>query len=135
MKIDLFGKIYITLMSVYFTTSGINALMDIEAKLARIGLAAIDSDGKIAFILIYCSLMVGLGIAVAAFYFVTKTWRYSAMLATIIIISFIVFRFIGAFIVGEMSHTQVSFIAVELIEVSIGVYLLSQASSLKPKVV
>jgi len=131
MNMDYAGKLYVAAMSIYFLVSGFNAFFDIEAKLARIGLVAVDADGKIAFILIYCSLMVGIGVAIAVLYFVSKTWRNSAILATIIITSFIVFRFLGSFIVGELSHTQVSFIAIELIEVSIGVYLLSHSSNFR----
>ncbi len=57
MKVDTFGKIYAGIMSLYFVVSGLNALLDIDAKLTRIGLSANDLDGKVAFILIYCSLI------------------------------------------------------------------------------
>jgi len=127
MKVNVFGRIYIVIMSVYFVVSGFNALLDIDAKLARIGLAANDLDGKVAFILIYCSLMIGIGIAIALIAFMSKTWIYSAVLATTIICSFILFRLIGSFMVGEMTNVQLSFILVEMIEASIGFLLLSKS--------
>lgn len=52
-------------MSLYFVVSGFNVLLDIDAKLLRIGLSANDLDGRLAFILIYCSLMVGVGVAIS----------------------------------------------------------------------
>ena len=127
MKIELFGKIYTALMSVYFIISGFNALSDIDSKLARIGLSALDSDGRIAFILIYCSLMIGIGVAIALLYYFSKTWVYSALLASIIITSFISFRLVGSYFVGDISNTQWCFLVVELIEVTIGIFLLSQS--------
>jgi len=129
MKVNVFGRIYIVIMSVYFVVSGFNALLDIDAKLARIGLAANDLDGKVAFILIYCSLMIGIGIAITLIAFMSKTWVYSAVLATTIICSFILFRLIGSFIVGEMTSVQLSFILVEVIEASIGLLLLSKSKN------
>ena len=133
MRVDFFGKIYIGIMSVYFIVSGFNALLDIDAKLARIGLSAIDFDGKIAFILIYCSLMIGIGITIALLYYFSKTWVYSALLATTIIISFIVFRVIGSYLAGTFSDTQITFLLVEIIEASIGLFLLHQSGKLSRK--
>ena len=131
MKIDLFGKIYIGAMSLYFIISGFNALLDIDAKLARIGLTAIDLDGKIAFILIYCSLMVGIGIAIALLFYFSKSWFHSALLASTIIISFICFRLVGSYLVGEVSNTQLSFLLVEIIEAGIGITLLHQSDRVR----
>jgi len=133
MKIDVFGKVYIALMSVYFIVSGFNALLDIDSKLARIGLSALDSDGKIAFILIYCSLMIGIGVSIALLYYFSKTWVYSALLASIIIISFISFRLVGSYFVGGISNTQISFLVVELLEVTIGVILLTLSGKLNQR--
>jgi len=124
MKVDTFGKIYAGIMSLYFVVSGLNALLDIDAKLTRIGLSANDLDGKVAFILIYCSLMVGIGVAIAVLFHLSKTWVYSATLAVTIIFSFICFRLIGAGMVGEITSVQVSFIAVELIEALLGLFLI-----------
>jgi len=133
MKINVFGKIYIALMSVYFVISGFNALFDIDSKLARIGLSAIDSDGKIAFILIYCSLMIGIGISIALLYYFSKKWEYSALLSSIIIASFICFRLVGAYMVGALINTQLSFLGVELLEVAIGIFLLYKSCKLNKK--
>ena len=133
MKINVFGKIYIALMSVYFVISGFNALLDIDSKLTRIGLSAIDSDGKIAFILIYCSLMIGIGLSIALLYYFSKTWESSALLASIIIASFISFRLVGAYMVGDLSNTQLSFLGVELLEVGIGLFLLYKSGKLNQK--
>jgi len=133
MKINVFGKIYIVLMSIYFVLSGLNALFDIDSKLARIGLSAIDSDGKIAFILIYCSLMIGIGISIALLYYFSKTWEFPALLASIIITSFISFRLVGAYMVGGLSNTQLSFLGVELLEVALGIFLLYKSGKLNQK--
>ena len=130
MRVDFFGKIYIGIMTVYFIVSGFNALLNIDAKLARIGLSAIDFDGKIAFILIYCSLMIGIGVTIALLYYFSKTWIYSALLATIIIISFIVFRVVGSYLVGTFSGTQITFLLAEIIEASIGLFLLYKSGGL-----
>jgi len=133
MKIDVFGKIYISVMSLYFVISGFNALLDIDSKLARIGLSALDSDGKIAFILIYCSLMIGIGISIALLYYLSKTWIYSALLSSVIITSFISFRLVGSYMVGGLSNTQLSFILVELLELTIGIILLYKSGKLNQK--
>ncbi len=133
MKINVLGKVYIALMSVYFILSGFNALLDIDSKLARIGLSALDSDGKVAFILIYCSLMIGIGVSIALLYYFSKTWFYSALVASIIIISFISFRLVGSYIVGGISNTQLSFLVVELLEVMIGIILLKKSGKLNRK--
>ena len=133
MRIDIFGKVYIGIMSIYFIVSGVNALLDVDAKLARIGLSAIDFDGKIAFILIYCSLMIGIGVAIALLFYISKTWIYSALLATIIIISFICFRLVGSYLVGSISDTQISFLLAEIVEAAIGVVLLYKSEKLKSR--
>lgn len=124
MKFDLIGKLYTSIMSLYFMVSGFNALMDIDSKLLRIGLTANDLDGKVAFILIYCSLMVGIGVAIGLIAYMSRTWVYSAMLAVTIILSFILFRLIGSGIVGEMSSIQMSFISIEILEASIGLFII-----------
>ena len=134
MKINVLGKIYIALMSVYFVVSGFNALLDIDSKLERIGLSAIDFDGKIAFILIYCSLMIGIGISIALLYYFSKIWEYSALLASIIISSFISFRLVGAYMVGDLSNTQLSFLVVELLEVAIGIFLIYKSGKFNQQI-
>jgi len=133
MKIDFWGKIYAGIMSIYFIVSGFDALWDIDAKLARIGLSAIDYDGKIAFILIYCSLMIGIGITIALLYYFSKTWIHSALLATVIIISFIFFRLVGSFLIGSLSDIQISFLLVEIVEATIGLVLLFKSGTLNKK--
>ena len=130
MKVDVLGKTYAGIMSVYFIVSGFNALMDIDSKLARIGLDAIDLDGKVAFILIYCSLMVVIVAAIAIIFYLSKTWIYSAVIAVTIITSFICFRLIGVVIVGEITSTQISFISVEVMEVAVGVFLIIKSRQL-----
>ena len=123
-KGDKFGFAYVGVMSLYFLVSGISVLFDVPAKLARIGLSAVDADGQIAFILIYCSLMVGIGVACLIIAFLSKSWVYSAVLATTIIVSFITFRLIGSVMAGGISETQVNFIVIEILEVALGGYLL-----------
>lgn len=130
MTADKLGKIYTLIMSLYFMVSGFNALFDIDAKLARVGLSAVDSDGKIAFILIYCSLMIGIGLAIGLIYYLSKNWIYPSILAITIVSCFVVFRLVGAMMVGELSETQLSFILFELLEVSIGVLLVTRSKKL-----
>jgi hypothetical protein len=131
MKIDNLGKLYAGIMSIYFIVSGINALMDIDSKLARIGLSAVDLDGKVAFILIYCSLMVGIGIAIALIFYISKTWTYSAILAVTIISSFVCFRLVGSLMVGTITNVQISFMAIEMFEVAIGLFLIIKSAQSK----
>ena len=131
MTINVFGKIYIALMSGYFVVSGFNDLLDIDTKLARIGLSALDSDGKIAFILIYCSLMIGIGVSIALLSYFSKTWIYSAILAVTIVSSFVCFRLIGSIMVGEITGVQISFIAIEVIEAAIGLFLIVKSRQLR----
>jgi len=122
-------------MSLYFTVSGFNALLDVDAKLERVGLSAIDSDGRIAFILIYCSLMVGIGVAISLLYFFSKKWIYPALLATVIVASFVVFRVVGSCLAGGFSDTQITFLLVELAEVSLGLFLLYQSGGFSKKLI
>ena len=135
MNVNIFGKIYIGIMSIYFTVSGFNALLDIDSKLTRIGLNAINLDGKIAFILIYCSLMIGIGMAIALIFYFSKRWVYSALLAIVIIISFICFRLIGSYLVGGISDTQISFLFIEIVEAAIGIVLLQKSGKLSEKII
>lgn len=125
-KGDKIGSLYTAAMTIYFLVSGLSVLFDVPAKLARIGLSALSSDGEIAFILIYCSLMVGIGAACALLAYISRSWVHSAVLATTIVASFIVFRLVGSTMAGGLSETQVMFIVVELLEVALGVYLLKK---------
>lgn len=106
--------------------AGLNALFVVDAKLTRIGLSDNDIDGKVAFIFIYCSLMIGISIAIAVNAYLIKSWIYSTVLATTIICSFILFSLIGSFMVGEVTNVQLSFILVEMMESGVGIYLLSK---------
>lgn len=124
------GYLFANLMALYFLTSGISVLFDVPAKLKRIDLSAINSDGEIAFILIYTGLMTGIGVACLLLQYFSRTWVYSALLATTIIASFIVFRIVGSIMLGSLSSTQTSFLAFEFIELTIGILLLSKESKL-----
>ena len=99
-------------------------MFDVSAKLKRIDLNAINSDGEIAFILIYTGLMTGISIASLLLQYFSGTWIYSALLTTIIIGSFIVFRIVGSIMVGFLSPTQTKFLVFEFIEVTTGVLLM-----------
>ncbi|MBV1919914.1 MAG: hypothetical protein KUG73_04475 [Pseudomonadales bacterium] len=134
MNIDLVGKGLVCVLSAYFVISGSLAVLDIDAKLARIGLSAINDDGKVAFILIYTSLMVGIGAAMGLMYFLFKSWKPPLVLAGTIILSFIVFRVVGSIMVGELSSTQLGFLATETIELTIiSIVLLRSYSVSKSK--
>jgi hypothetical protein len=130
-NIDALGKTYIAIMSIYFIVSGLNALFDIDEKLARIGLVAADLDGEIAFILIYCSLMTGVGLAIGLIYYLSKNWTYSAVLAVTIVGSFIGFRILGMIMAGELTDIQLSFIFAEIVEVTIGLVLIIKSNKIK----
>jgi len=118
------GHLYATLMAIYFLISGLSVLFDISGKLERIDLKALSSDGEIAFLLIYTGLMVGIGVASLAMQFISKSWIYPALLSTIIIGSFVLFRIVGSIMVGSLSTTQIGFLSFELVEVSAGILLL-----------
>jgi|LGOV01.1.fsa_nt_gb hypothetical protein len=118
------GYLYSTLMAIYFLISGLSVLLDVSGKLERIDLSALNSDGEIAFILIYTSLMVGIGVASLTMQFISKLWVYPAILTTVIISSFIIFRIVGSIMVGSLSSTQLNFLTFEIVEVTAGVLLL-----------
>ena len=118
------GYIYSSLLALYFLISGITVLFDIPEKLKRIDLQALNSDGEIAFILIYTGLMVGIGLASLIMQLISGSWVYPALLTTTIIGSFIVFRIVGSIMVGFLSSTQFSFLAFEILEVMAGILLL-----------
>ena len=118
------GYIFTSLMGLYFLISGLSVLFDISGKLKRIDLNSVNSDGEIAFILIYTGLMTGIGVTIILLQYLSGTWIYSALLATIIIGSFIVFRIVGSFMTGVLSSTQINFLAFELVEFSAGILLL-----------
>ena len=129
MKIDTIGRIVTWVLSAYFIVSGLMAALDINAKLERIGLSAVNDDGRIAFILIYTSLMVGIGSAMMLVYFSSKTWRFSLIIGGTIICSFIVCRVVGAIMVGHLSHTQIAFIVTELLELGVIVLIFKMKGS------
>jgi hypothetical protein len=120
------GYLFTYGMALYFLTSGLSVLFDVPGKLKRIDLNAINSDGEIAFILIYTGLMTGIGVTILLLQFFSRTWIYSALLITIIISSFIVFRIVGSVMVGFLSPTQTNFLAFEIIEVAAGFLLLKK---------
>ena len=111
MNYYVIAKAICALLSIYFVVSGLNVMLNVDAKLDRIGLAATNSDGKIAFILIYCSLMMGIGVAMAVMALVFKSVGPSLILAGVILFGFILFRFIGSAMNGEFTQTQIGYIA------------------------
>ncbi|CAA0126107.1 Uncharacterised protein [Halioglobus japonicus] len=134
MNFQTISKIVCALLSIYFVFSGINAALNIDAKLDRIGLAATGTDGKVAFILIYSSLMVGIGAAMSLLAVVLKSPGPSLILASVILLCFIVFRIVGSFITESMTQTQVEYILIELVELSIVLFLLHKTGSFKQRV-
>lgn len=127
------GYLYSYLMAIYFLISGISVLFDISGKLERIGLSALDSDGEVAFVLIYSGLMVGIGVASLLIQLLSKSWVYAAVLTTTIVGSFIVFRIVGSLMIGFLSSTQIKFLIFEIVEVAVGVLLLWQVRNKKSK--
>ena len=134
MNFQTISKIVCALLSIYFVFSGINAALNIDAKLDRIGLAATGTDGKVAFILICSSLMVGIGVAMSLLALVLKSPGPSLILASVILLCFIVFRIVGSFITESMTQAQVEYILIELVELSIVLFLLHKTGSFKQRV-
>lgn len=128
------AKIVCALLSLYFVISGLNAVFNIDAKLEGIGLAASSIDGKVAFILIYSSLMVGIGVAMSALALLLKSPGPSLMLAGVILLSFIVFRMVGAAIVGSLTGTQIGYIVTELAELFVVLFLLYKTDAFKQRI-
>ena len=126
------GYLFSTLTAIYFLISGLSVLLDVSGKLERIDLSALNSDGEIAFILIYTSLMVGIGVASLTLQLFSKSWVYSSLLVTIIIGSFIVFRIVGSIMVGFLSSAQTNFLAIEIVEFVAGILLLRTEKFKKP---
>lgn len=126
------GYLYSSLLATYFLISGLSVLFDIPGKLERIDLEALNSDGEVAFILIYSGLMVGIGVASLLLQYLSKSWVYAALLSTTVIASFIVFRLVGSIMIGFLSSVQIKFLIFEVIEVSIGVALLWKAKFTNP---
>ena len=118
------GSVYTGIMTLYFTVSGLSVLSDIPAKLARIDLQALNSDGEISFILIYCGLMVGIAAAMLILWRHSQSWFHSAILATTIVASFILFRIVGSIMVGSLSDAQAGFLFTEITELAIGCTIL-----------
>ena len=133
MNLDFFGKLVTGILCAYFIGSGVIAAIGLDAKLSRIGLQAINADGKIAFLLIYSSLMVGIGVAMALLFYFSNSWSQPLVLAGTILISFIAFRIIGSIIVGYVSKTQLGYMFTEFIEVAIVLTLLIKSNSLTKK--
>lgn len=127
MSINMVGNVATWALSIYFVMSGFLAAADVDAKLERIGLSALNDDGKIAFLLIYTSLMVGIGSAMLLIQHFSKSWRFPLMLAGTILLSFIVFRLAGAVIVGNVSDRQLSFLVTELVELGIVSFIFVRA--------
>lgn len=124
MNYQTIAKILCAILSLYFVVSGLSPLFDIDSKLQRIGLSATSLDGKIAFILIYSSLMVGIGVAMTLLALIQKTPNLSLVLAGVILSSFVTFRFIGSFIGGGITETQIGYVIVELVEIAIVFFVL-----------
>ena len=133
MNLDFFGKLVTGILCFYFIGSGIIAAIGLDAKLSRIGLQAINADGKIAFLLIYSGLMIGIGVAMALIFYFSGSWSQPLVLAVTILISFITFRIIGSIIVGYVSKTQLGYMFTEFIEVTVVLLLLIKSSSLKKR--
>ena len=104
------GYLFTYGMALYFLVSGLSVLFDVPGKLKRIDLDSINSDGEIAFVLIYTGLMTGIGISILLLHFFSGNWIYSTLLITIILSSFIVFRIVGSAMVGFLSQTQINFL-------------------------
>jgi len=119
-----FSNLVTTLLIFYFLVSGVLAIVDLDAKLLRIGLSALSNDGRIAFALIYTSMFVSIGITMAALWYLSGSETYSLLLAGIVVTCFVSFRIIGAIIVGELSTLQIQFIVTELLEIGIIAWLL-----------
>ena len=63
-----------------------------------------------------------------SFYYLSKAWLYSATLAVTINFSFISLRFIEGLMVGGLSNVHLSFIAVEILEAALGLFLIIKST-------
>jgi len=74
--------------------------------------------------------MVGIGAAMILLFYFSNSWEQPLVLAGTILISFVIFRVIGSFMVGYISNTQLAYIGTELIEFTFVVVLLIKAGRL-----
>lgn len=118
------GTAYALIMAAYFLVSGGSALLDVPAKLERVGLRAIDDEGQAAFIVIYGGLMIGIGVACLLIQRMSKTWFYSALLATTVLSSILALRVVGILVTGSLSSLHATYLVVEVVEVALGVSIL-----------
>ena len=122
------AKVLCVILSLYFVVSGLSPLLDIDSKLQRIGLAATSEDGKVAFILIYSSLMVGIGVAMMLLARIQKSPIASLVLASVILSSFVTFRLVGSFMGGGLTEIQIAYVIIELAEVATVLFVLHKVS-------
>ena len=111
-------------IAAYFIVSGVSALMNVPAKLERIGLRALNEDGQAAFIIIYAGLMIGIGISALAIQLLSKAPLYPLTLLTIMMSSILAFRVYAGIRAGGFSQAQIVFTGVEIGEVAVGIVLL-----------
>lgn len=119
MNVERIGKIVTAILCIYFVVSGFDALINIDEKLERIGLIANGVDGKIAFILIYTSLMVGVALAMMGQMIVFRSSTPPLIVASAVLLSFIVFRIVGSVMFDSMTSTQLGYIVTEMVELII----------------
>ncbi|OUS26446.1 hypothetical protein A9Q99_18090 [Gammaproteobacteria bacterium 45_16_T64] len=124
MNVERIGKIVTAILCIYFVVSGFDALINIDEKLERIGLIANGVDGKIAFILIYTSLMVGVALAMMGQMIVFRSSTPPLIVASAVLLSFIVFRIVGSVMFDSMTSTQLGYIVTEMVELIIVVSIL-----------
>jgi len=124
LNVERIGKIVTAILCIYFVVSGFDALINIDEKLERIGLIANGVDGKIAFILIYTSLMVGVALAMMGQMIVFRSSTPPLIVASAVLLSFIVFRIVGSVMFDSMTSTQLGYIVTEMVELIIVVSIL-----------
>lgn len=122
------SKLVTAILIFYFILSGVLAQIDLELKLFKIDLAAVSDDGLIAFGIIYASTFIGVGIAMAVLWKISRTTQYSLVLACSIISMFLVFRILGVIQLGYFSPLQIKFLCIEILELAIIFLLLSKVS-------
>ncbi len=121
--INLFGYLYAIVGAAYFILSGFLALRDIPAKMERIGLQAVNTDGQTAFVIIYVGLMAGTGFAALFLMSLSKKWLHPTVLVTTMVGAILVFRIWGNTMTGEFSTYQLTYLFSEIAMVLPGIFL------------
>lgn len=109
----------LTLLSLYFSYSGLSNFVNAEENSQRFGLALASESGLVSFRVAYGGMMIGIGITllIAAW---NKTMRlFGLYLSGIVLISFLVARFFAMLAMTRFDAYQAGLLVAESVEVFI----------------